>query len=98
GAKRLHQPDHQGRREHVQVVAGVALDDLPRALELSERRWGIAGGCVLRAEVEVEERGGRGLGLLRLQQLDVPSRLLLRVADAAEIAVVLDANRGLLES
>src|SRR5437763_8960703 len=46
----------------------------------------------------MQERGRRGLGLVRPEQLDVPSRLLLGVADAPQVPVVLDAHLSLLEA
>ena len=79
-------------------VIWFVLDHLPRLLELGERRWRVTGRGVLGAEVEVKERGRRGLGLLGLQQLDVPSRLLLGVTYGGEVAIVLHPHRGLLEA
>src|SRR5205823_7096018 len=72
---------------------------LPGLLEAGEGRAGVAGGGVLGAEVEGQEGRRPGALLeLALEQLDVAARLLLRAADGAEVAVVLDAYARVLEA
>ncbi len=97
-AQRLDHAAHQRRRELVAVAIGQALQQLPGALELGERRLRFVRGGILGAEVVVQERRRRAFGLLQAQQLDVAARLLAAVAHSAEIAVVLDAHAACLDA
>ena len=69
--QRLDEPRDQRGRELVRSGLRVALDHRPRPLELGERGGRVADGGVLGAEVEVQERRRRALGLLGREQLDV---------------------------
>ena len=59
---------------------------------MGQRARDVAGGGALGPEVEVQERRVDALGDLALQELEVAARLLLGVADGAEVAEVLDAH------
>jgi hypothetical protein len=58
----------------------------------------IADRGVFGTQVEVQERCGGALSLLDTQQFDVSPRLLLRVTNRAQVAVVLDPDRRVFES
>ena len=92
--QRADEPAGERRHEAVGGDVLVVADAQPRGLELVQCGDGVAGGGVLRAEVEREERAVETLGDLALEQLDVAARLLLRVADRAEVAVVVDPHVG----
>ena len=87
---------HEGGEEVVVLLAGRARE-AQSLLELAQGGAVIPDHRVLGAEVEVDERGRRALGLLGLQELQVAARLLLGVADRAQVAVVVDSDRALLE-
>ena len=95
---------HEARDERRDVAVGgevgLAAHELPGGLEARARVLVLAQGRVLGAEVEVQEAESSldALVALALEQLDVAARLVLGVADDAEVAVVLDADVGDLDA
>ena len=88
----------RGQRRRVAVAAHGpgGANGGPGALEVRQRADDVAGGGVLRAEVEVQEGVVDALGHLALEQLEVAVGLVLGVADRAQVAEVLDAHGGAL--
>ena len=97
-AQRVHVTGGQRGRIAVAADASGLAHRRPRALEVGQGARRVAGGRVLRAEVEVQERVVDALGHLALEQFEVAVGLVLGVAHGAEVAEVLDAHRGALQA